>query len=272
MANLHIMGGATQTPAHPVIRRIGPADLWDSLKKGYEDFLAMPSHLAFLCLIYPVACVALAMTNAFYLLYPLASGFALLGPVAAIGLYEISRRRELGLETNWRHALDVLWSPAILSIIVLGIGLMIIFLCWLTTANILYTRLFGEEDPASYWSFLREVLTTPHGWALAVLGNATGFVFAVIVLSISVVSFPLLLDRDVGVAVAIETSIRAVLANPVMMALWGLIVTAHLVLGFVTLLVGLAIAMPVLGHSTWHLYRTVVGPDARAAKPTKTAV
>ena len=172
MANLHIMGGATQTPAHPVIRRIGPADLWDSLKKGYEDFLAMPSHLAFLCLIYPVACVALAMTNAFYLLYPLASGFALLGPVAAIGLYEISRRRELGLETKWQHAFDVLWSPAMPSIIVFGIILMIIFLCWLTTANILYTRLFGEEDPVSYWSFLREVLTTPHGWALAVLGNA----------------------------------------------------------------------------------------------------
>jgi uncharacterized membrane protein len=272
MANLHIIGGATDISAHPVIRRIGRADLWDSLKKGYEDFLAMPSHLVFLGLIYPVACVALAMTNAFYLLYPLASGFALLGPVAAIGLYEISRRRELGLETNWRHAFDVFWSPAIPSIIALGILLMIIFLCWLTTANILYTRLFGEADPESYWSFLQEVLTTPHGWALAVVGNATGFVFAVIVLSISVVSFPLLLDRDVGAAVAIETSIRAVLANPVMMAVWGLIVTAHLMIGFVTLLVGLAVVIPVLGHSTWHLYRRVVGPDARNAKASETTV
>ncbi|SDR57000.1 Uncharacterized membrane protein [Rhizobiales bacterium GAS191] len=264
MANLHIMAGADETPTKLVIRRIGPADLRDALKKGFDDFLAMPSHLIFLCLIYPVACVVLATTNAFYLLYPLASGFALLGPFAAIGLYEISRRRELGLDTSWRHAFDVLWSPAIPSILALGILLTIIFLCWLTTAEILYGRLFGEDPPESYWSFLQEVLTTPHGWALAVLGNATGFVFAVAVLSISVVSFPLLIDRDVGAAAAIQTSINAVLTNPVMMALWGLIVTALLVMGFVTLLVGLAIVMPVLGHSTWHLYRKIVGPGLPA--------
>jgi uncharacterized membrane protein len=221
----------------------------------------MPSHLVFLGLIYPVACVGLAVTNALYLFYPLASGFALIGPFAAIGLYEVSRRRELGLETSWRHAFDVLWSPAIPSIAALGILLMIIFLCWLTAARILYEWLFGPLAPESYLSFLHEVLTTPHGWALVILGNATGFVFAAVVLSISVVSFPFLIDRDVGVVVAMQTSIKAVLTNPVMMALWGLIVAALLVLGFVTLLVGLAIVMPVLGHSTWHLYRRVVGPS-----------
>jgi len=263
MANLHIIAGADENPAKLVIRRIGRADIKDALVKGVDDFFAMPSHLAFLCLIYPIACVGLAMTNALYLLYPLASGFTLVGPLAAIGLYEVSRRRELGLETSWRHAFDVVWSPAIPSIVALGILLMIIFLCWLTAAKILYEWLIGPVEPESYLSFLQEVLTTPHGWALAILGNATGFVFAAVVLSISVVSFPLLLDRDVGAAVAIQTSVKAVLTNPVMMALWGLIVAALLVIGFVTLLVGLAVVMPVLGHSTWHLYRKVVGPGLR---------
>ena len=111
-------------------------------------------------------------------------------------------------------------------------------------------------------TFLYEALTTSRGWTLIILGNLIGFVFAVAVLAISVVSFPLLLDRDVGLAAAVWTSIRAVLMNPVTMALWGLIVAGLLALGFATLLVGLAIVVPVLGHATWHLYRCVVERDS----------
>ena len=109
-----------------------------------------------------------------------------------------------------------------------------------------------------YPVFIHDVLTTSHGWALIIAGNVIGFIFAAVVLSISVVSFPLLLDRDVGAAVAVQTSIRAVLANPLTMALWGLIVALALVIGSIPLFVGLAIVMPVLGHATWHLYRRVV--------------
>jgi uncharacterized membrane protein len=118
--------------------------------------------------------------------------------------------------------------------------------------------LFGPTPPESLRVFLSEVLTRPRGWALIVLGSAIGFVFAVMALSISVVSFPLLLDRNVGVAVAVRTSVEAVLASPVTMALWGLIVAASLVIGFFLLLVGLAFVVPILAHATWHLYRRVV--------------
>src|SRR5262245_50540964 len=128
MANLHVIAGAGETPAQPIIRKINLDDIKDALSSGVSDFLAMPSHLVFLGLIYPLVGLALAATNALQLLYPLASGFALVGPFAAIGLYEVSRRRELGLETSWKQAFNVLHSPAIPSIVALGLLLMIIFL------------------------------------------------------------------------------------------------------------------------------------------------
>jgi uncharacterized membrane protein len=252
--------------ARIVVRRIGPADLKNALAKGMDDFMAKPSHLVFLGLIYPVFNIFLyAVTftsNALPLLYPLASGFALIGPFLGVGLYEISRQRELGQEAAWKRAFEVWRSPSIPSILALGLLLMVIFICWLTTARALYEWLFGPSAPESYAQFIDEVLATSRGWTLIVLGNAIGFVFAAVVLSISVVSFPLLLDRDVGADLAVHTSVRTVAANPVTMALWGLIVAALLVLGSLPLFVGLAVVMPVLGHSTWHLYRRVVEPSS----------
>jgi uncharacterized membrane protein len=272
MANFHVIAGANETPAHPVVRKIGLSDLREALSRGLDDFMAMPSHLVFLGLIYPIAGVCLAAltfsNNALPLLYPLATGFALVGPFAAIGLYEISRRRELGIEASWQDAFDVLKSPSIPSIAALGVLLLVIFLAWLTTARMLYQSLFGYAVPSSYSQFINDVLTTPQGMTLILAGNALGFVFAVVVLSISVISFPLLLDRDVGAAVAIQTSIKAVLVNPLVMAAWGLIVAAALLVGSLPLFVGLAIAMPVLGHATWHLYRRVVDPDSMADVPS----
>jgi uncharacterized membrane protein len=264
MAHFHVLAGADETPAHPVIRKIGPKDLKEALSKGFDDFWAMPSHLLFLALIYPIAGACLAAltftNNALPLLYPLASGFALLGPLASIGLYEISRRREMGLEPTWQDAFGVLRSPSIPSIIALGALLLVIFLAWIGTARMLYESLFGYAAPESYSRFVNEVLTTSQGLQLIIYGNALGFLFAVMVLSISVISFPLLLDRDVGAAVAVQTSIRAVVANPFTMAIWGLIVAGGLLLGSLPMFVGLAIVMPVLGHATWHLYRRVVEP------------
>jgi uncharacterized membrane protein len=264
MANFHVIAGADETPAHPMIRDIGPADLKEALRKGLEDFKEMPTHLAFVGLIYPLFGICLAALtfseNALPLLFPLVSGFALLGPVAAIGLYELSRRRELGLETSWDHLFDVLRSPSLPAILALGLVLMGIFVVWLTTAQALYEWLYGPMAPRSYTAFLSEVLTTSRGWTLIILGHALGLVFAAIVFSISVFSFPLLLDRDCGAACAVQTSIRAVMANPKTMAMWALIIAALLMIGSAPLLVGLAVVMPILGHASWHLYRRTVEP------------
>jgi uncharacterized membrane protein len=262
MAQFHVIAGASERPAHPVIRKIGVADLKQALRAGWDDFAAIPTHAIFVCLIYPIVGLVLGRLAIGYavlpLLFPLIAGFALLGPLAAVGLYELSRRREAGFDASWWHAFDVLKSPSIGAIAALGILLMIIFLCWLYTAQAIYQSLFELNAPDSIGEFLHEVMTTSQGWWLIVLGNGAGFLFALTTLVISAVSFPLLLDRDVGAWVAVETSIRAVLANPVTMALWGLIVAALLVLGSLPFFFGLAVVMPVLGHATWHLYRRVV--------------
>jgi uncharacterized membrane protein len=260
----HLIAGAGLSEA-PKVRTIGFADLKEALARGLDDFRAMPSHAVFLCLIYPVVGFALARMvlgyNVLPLLFPLAAGFALIGPFAALGLYEMSRRREQGLEVSWKHALDVFRSPSLGAIAALGLLLVAIFLVWIAVAQAVYVANFGYAPAASMPDFIRQVLTTPAGWSLIVVGNGIGFLFAVLVLTLGVVSFPLLLDRDVGAAVAVLTSVRAVLANPVIMAAWGLIVAALLLIGSLPAFFGLAVVMPVLGHATWHLYRKVVEPD-----------
>jgi len=257
MPKLFAIEGSDTIQKYPSVRKIGPADLQGALAKGLDDFLAMPSSLVFLGLIYPIVGFCLA-GDALPLLFPLMAGFALVGPFAGIGLYEISRRRELGLDTSWKHAFNVVRSHSIFSILSLGMLLLVIFVSWEITAQALYVSLFGSEPPDSITQFVENVFATPQGWKLIVYGTGIGFVFAVVALSLSVVSFPLLLDHDVEAPVAIFTSVKAVLMNPLTMALWGLIVAAVLALGFLLLFVGLAVAVPVLAHSSWHLYRRVV--------------
>jgi uncharacterized membrane protein len=178
--------------------------------------------------------------------------------LAGIGLYELSRRREAGLGISWMHAFDVRHSASIGGILTLGMLLAVIFLLWVAVSQAIYIATFGYASAETVPHFLRQVFTTPQGWTLIVVGSGVGFLFAVVVMMIGVVSFPMLLDRDVGAGVAILTSLRVMLRNPVTLSAWGLIVAGLLVLGSLPLFIGLAVVMPVLGHSTWHLYRKMV--------------
>ena len=186
MASFHVIAGASETLEHTKIRKIGISDLFDALKRGVDDFMVKPSHIVFLCLIYPLVGVVLAAwtsgNNALPLLFPLVSGFALIGPFAAIGLYEISRRREAGLDTSWGHAFEVRNSPALPAIAAVGIMLVAIFIAWLLTAQMFYQHLFGPAPPESLSGFIIEIFATGRGWTLIILGHAIGFVFAVVVL------------------------------------------------------------------------------------------
>jgi len=267
MTTLHVIAGSHASPALPVVRKIAMSDLKDALAKGIDDFRAFPTHVIFLSIIYPIVGLVLAAFTLSYdllpLLFPLAAGFALVGPFAAIGLYELSRQRELGLEVSWRDAFGARRSPSTDGIIALGLLLVVIFVLWMAVAQAIYIANFGYAPAELIPNFLSRVLTTPAGWTLIVVGNGVGFLFAATVLTISIVSFPLLLDRDVGAVVAVLTSVRATLRNPLIIAVWGLIVAALLLIGSLPLFMGLAVVMPVLGHSTWHLYRKLVEPDPR---------
>ncbi len=246
----------------PAIRRIEVADLRDALAKGLDDFRTFRTDVIFICVIYPVVGIILAAfafrNDMLPLLFPLGSGFALVGPIAAVGLYEMSRRRELGLSATWLDAFGMVRSPSFGALVMLGLVMLTIFLIWLLAAQVIYVFTLGPEPPSSITGFARDVLTTGAGWALIVVGMGVGFAFALVVLTVSVVSFPMLLDRDVGLGVAIATSVRAVAANPRPMAVWGMIVAGSLAIGSIPLLLGLIVVIPVLGHATWHLYRKLV--------------
>ena len=264
--------GQDAAPA-PEIRTIGLSDLHRALQLGWEDFKAVPSHAIILCLIYPVLGLVLARTVMGYsvlpLLFPLAAGFALLGPFAALGLYELSRRRENGEEASAWDAMQVFRSPSFGAMLGLGALLLALFVTWVATAQAIYVAAFGNESAAEIPDFAQRVLTTPQGWWLIVVGCGTGFLFALVALCISVVSFPMMLDRQATAGEAMVTSLRAVARNPVPMAAWGLIVAALLLAGSLPFFLGLAVVIPLLGHATWHLYRQVIvkDPNARPLPP-----
>jgi uncharacterized membrane protein len=249
--------------AHTVaVRNIGLRDLRYALARGFEDFLAYRTDVLFLCLVYPVVGLLMARvafgSDLLPLLFPLASGFALIGPFAAVGLNEMSRRREMGMPSSWVAGFGVFRSPAIVSVMILGTVLIALFVAWMVAAWVIYSVTLGPAMPPSTDQFVHAVLHTGAGHAMIVLGVGVGFVMAVVVLTISVVSFPMLLDRNVSVETAIRTSVEAVRANMPIMAVWGAIIAGGLVLGSIPALLGLVIVMPVLGHATWHLYRRMI--------------
>jgi uncharacterized membrane protein len=268
MAYSHVLLGAETSSTHVTVRHISVKDLGSALRDGLADFNAMPTHAIFLCLVYPIIGLVAARLAFGYsvlpLIYPLATGFALVGPFAALGLYELSRRREMGLDVSVARSFDVLRSSSIGAIVALGFLLLVVFGIWLAVANAIYVATFGYAEPASLIQFTGDVLTTREGWTLIALGNGVGLLFAALVLTIGAVSFPLLVDRDVGAAVALMTSIQVVLKNPVTMAVWGLMVAGLLLIGSLPFFLGLTVVVPVLGHATWHLYRRAVDPEISA--------
>ena len=253
---------AASTQAEPEIRRISLGDLGSALSEGIKDFMAIPTQLIFLCILYPIIGLVAARSagdeTLLPLLFPLVAGLALVGPVLAVGIYELSRRRDAGLPLSWLDAFRVFRSPSIPSIAALGAVLLAIFVVWLLAARAIYLATVGDAPLTSLGDLIAHIQNSPGAWQLIIIGNAVGFLFAALVLAMSVVSFPMLLDRNVGPVVAVQTSFRAVAANPAPMAVWGLIVAAALVLGSIPIFLGLAIVMPVLGHATWRLYRKVV--------------
>ncbi len=264
MAHFHVLTSGRPAANRIEVRRIPIHDVVDALRLGLQDFLERPSHYFIAALLYPFIGLALFVWashgSAMHLLYPMATGLTLIGPIATLGLYEISRRREGGRDADWRHAFGVVFSPATPSIAAVGLWLLVLFLGWIRVAAVIFDATLGGADYAEFGNLLEDVLTTRRGLALVVFGNLVGLAFAIVTLCTTVIAFPLLLDRDVGALAAMLASVYAVARNPVPLMAWGLIVAGLLLLGALPALVGLIVVLPVLGHATWHLYRKLVPP------------
>lgn len=253
---------AAAPSALPEVSRIGTEDINWALAKGWEDFQAKRGDLIFVGLLYPLICiVAVVLTlnePLLPLLFPLVAGLSIAGPAAASGFYELARRREAGLESSWWHFLDPLKGRSRLPLAVLTLGLGALFVGWLLVAYMIYSVTFGLAGPMQVGDFFGRLFTTRQGIELIIVGNLAGLGFALLSLIYAAVSFPMVVDKPVDAGVAIQTSIRAFNANPGAMLGWGFRIVALLVLGILPAAIGLAVVLPWLGYSTWHLYTRLV--------------
>jgi uncharacterized membrane protein len=265
------MSASQRARTKPIpVHTIADEDLRFSLKQGYADFGDLRGDLVFAGLIYTmVGLAAVVMTTSRPLMpffYPVVAGVALLGPIAAVGFYELARRRENGQEVHWFNFVEVRKRPSVDDMAMVAGLLLVIFLGWLLAAGVLYWLIFGWTTPTSVGGFLAMIFTTARGWTLIIAGAIVGAIFGWFVLALSVVSLPMLVDCDVSAAEAVSASWRAAHANKREMIRWGIVVTALLVLGSIPLFVGLAFVLPWLGYSTWHLYTRLVDREAIPAR------
>ncbi len=245
----------------PDITAISPNTLPDILHKGLDDFYARPTHGVFLTVIY----ILIALFTVFIglgndllpLIFPLVSGFALIGPLAACGLYALSKRRESGQTVAWWHVFDVFTAPSRLAIAGMGLILASLFALWLLTAMTLYDTFLGSASPATLTELFSLAFGSAAGWQLIIIGCGVGFLFSILVFAITIVALPMLLDHKCSLGKAISTSLQAVRKNLPAMAAWYFLVAALFVLGALPLFIGWAVVVPVVGHATWHLYRAV---------------
>lgn len=257
----------TMTRAHGApVRALNDGDLDWALREGWADFREKRGDLVLLPLIYAVMGFAIGLVafraDLWPLLFPLVAGFALVGPLAAAGFYELARRREEGKDSSWWHFLDPLRGPARVHMLALAAMLAVLFLGWLGAAMLIYERTLGTLGPQTPDTFLRSLIETREGWTMMIVGNAVGALFAVASLAVAAFSFPMVVDRagrdHDDATSAVLTSLAVFRRNPVTMLKWGATVALILALGALPLFIGLMVAMPVLGYATWHLYTRAV--------------
>lgn len=256
-------GAEIMTPekAPIAIGRIGLGDLRKALKLALRDFALHPVHGMFFGAVYVLGGWLLAWLGYViklpFLVYPAAFGFALIAPFIAAGTYEISRRVETGEPVGWSAVLSAVRIQGGRDLGWMALITTFSFYMWVNWAGITYLLFFGFnfQEPLE---FARTVFSTAAGLKFLSLGLAAGAVMATVVYSVTVMSFPLLMDRDVDFVTAMITSVRAVIANPVVLGAWALIIGATLLLSIALAFVPLLVTLPVLGHASWHLYRRIV--------------
>ena len=249
--------------ARPEVRRLARDDLAEALALGWKDFCRAPAFGLFFGGLYMVGGWAIAglalFSRLYYLAYPLATGFALLGPFVAAGLYEVSRRLERGEPLGWRAVLGAVRKGGTRDLGWMALVTLFAFIIWVDFALFLYLVFYGLHMPA-WQDFLLGLFTTLDGFAFFVVGNLCGAAIAFFIFCITMVSCPLLLDRDIDFVTAMLTSLRAVGANRAQMVSWAGMIAMMMCAALLTGLLALLVVLPLLGHATWHVYRRIVVP------------
>lgn len=247
----------------PVVRPIAFGDVAEALIEGLRDFQAAPLYGMALGALYCIAGIAIVLSvttlGMSYLAYPLAAGFTLLGPFVAVGFYAISRKREAGGAANFSDIRAAMTSRP--EIGWMAFVTLFIFIMWMYQARFLMALFFGlNASFSSLPQFITVLLTTTEGLIFLLVGNIIGACLAIVLFSLTVVSFPLLLDRDVDCVTAMITSVRAVVRSPAPLLAWALVIVVLLLLAALPFFLGLIVVLPILGHATWHLYRRIIAP------------
>jgi uncharacterized membrane protein len=266
----HAMGEAsrqTTTPVRtglPEVRAVSVADIRESLLWGAADFAKAPAIGLAIGAVFALTGVAITLALTVWripwMIYPFAIGFPLIGPFAAVGLYEVSRRLEAGQWPDWNAVLSTIWAQRRREVSWMAFTMLFIFWMWMYQVRLLMALTLGRMSYATLDRFAEVVLTTPQGWTFLAIGHVVGAALSLLLFSVTVIAIPFLLDREADFITAMITSVRAVLASPIVMLGWGIVVTLAVLAACVPFFLGLLVVLPVLGHATWHLYRRAVLP------------
>ena len=248
----------------PTVRAVPPDQAWSWLRRGWQDYERTWHYGIVFGLFYALAGAAVLAVilylSAIHLLFPLTAGFLLIGPITAVGLYEISRRLETGEEIRQNAVFGAFARHGGKQIALMGVALTILMILWMKIAMLLFALFFGlhEFTPDE---LLSTMLASPNTIPFLLIGNLFGAALAAAAFSISAVSIPFLLHKDADVMTAMITSIKACTQNPLTMLIWGTIIVGTMAISVVTAFTGLAVILPVIGHASWHAYRDLVELD-----------
>lgn len=253
-----------EQPQAPEVIPVTMSDIRAALAAGWRDFRRAPSFGLFFGGFYALGGILISglmfWWNMIYMVIPLVIGFMLIGPFVAVGLYEVSRCLQEGRPLTWKGVLGVMMKQREREFVWMSFVTLFVFWVWIYQVRLLLALFFGFKTFSTFGSFLHILFQTANGITFLIVGNIVGALLSLVLFSLTVVSFPLLLDREVDFITAMITSVKSVVTSPAAMIGWGICIAVLTVLAIVPAFVGLIVVLPVLGHATWHLYRKLVAP------------
>ena len=256
----------TRVPAPQItVNKITTNDIKAALKAGFSDFLARPFLSGFFGLFYALFGIffvwSLAWLGKIWMIIPASVGFPLVAPFAAAGLYEMSRRMQAGQPFTSGDIFTVMASQRKRELGWMAFVTLFVFWVWVYQIRLWLAIILQDASFSDFDGFLNIVLFTPEGWTFLAIGTCAGAFLSAVLFSLTVIAMPLLLDRDIDFVTAMITSVRVVRESPMVMLSWAAIISVTMLLSLVPAFLGLIFTLPILGHTTWHLYQHTV-PEA----------